>query len=57
MELTEKEMHLLYDLQYMMTHETWETVKLNDKDNVLRTLFDRLEKIVVPELHQVKGGN
>ena len=50
--LTEKEMHLLYDLQYMMTKEVWETINLNDDNKILEKFFMKLEKRVCPELYK-----
>lgn len=54
-ELTEKEMHCLYDLQYMISDETWDTLKLNKMDKVITKFFNRLEKEVVPELTETKN--
>jgi len=42
--LTDKEMNHLSDLQYMMTKETWATVKLNHMQGSLTKLFKRIDK-------------
>ena len=42
--LTEREMYILSDLQYMMRKETWDTIKLNKMEKELSKLFTRIDK-------------
>ena len=52
--LTEEDMHNLYDLMHMIVPEYDETFKLNNMYNWFYEFFNRMEKVVVPELSEKK---
>ena len=51
LKLTEKDKHNLYDLMHMIGSEYDETLKLNGMYDWFYNFFDRMEKVVVPELN------
>ena len=53
--LTEKDLHNLYDLMYMLDGVTYDTMKLNKMEKWFKDFFKRVERIVVPELYKKNG--
>ena len=44
MEINKEEMSALYDLQYLISNDTWEDLELNKIDGVLKELFIKISE-------------
>ena len=50
-ELTEQELHGLYDILCMITDETMNIITFNNLEEDFNNIFYKIEKIAIPELH------
>lgn len=51
-DLTAEDLSNLYDIFYMVNWQDMETMKLNKMDKWFKKFFERVEKIVIPELYE-----
>jgi len=52
--LSSKDISNLYDCFYMMDDDTYNTFKLNKMNKWFDEFFERVERIVIPELYKFK---
>lgn len=53
-ELNEIQAHSLYDLQYMLTPQVFDTIELNNIQEDVSEFFMQLEKVCVPEIYNAE---
>jgi hypothetical protein len=52
--LTHEDLCNLYDMFYMIDDDTYQTFKLNKMGKWYKDFFNRIERIVIPELEEKK---